>query len=204
MRKLPLLVLFISLASYAGIVEFSGYANLYGEYDKIDGDTLIDPTSEVRLNISPTISIAKMPITFDLQLSSLESEYRQALNKYRISIQPDKMLRDEVNVPSFVFAISNVEFGTCYPYFTPYTLYSVPISGGVVELNPGILHLEGSMGKLQRSVNWSDTTYTEYAYQRSLTAFNVGFGRKESSHLHFIYIHSTDDSTSVDPLFIPA
>lgn len=203
MRKVVTLVLFISLVSYAGIVEFSGSANLYGEYDKIEGDTLIDPSSQVRFTVSPTISIAKMPITFDLQLSSLESKYRQALNKYRISIQPEKMLSDEVKVPSFVLAISNVEFGTCYPYFTPFTLSAVPVAGGGVELNPGIFHLEGSMGKLQRSVDWSDTTYTDYAYARSLVAFNVGFGRKQSSHLHFIYIHSGDDSTSVDPLFIP-
>jgi hypothetical protein len=204
MRKAVLLILFLSFASYAGLVDFSGSASLYGEYDKIEGDTLIDPSSQVRFTVSPTISIAEMPITFDLQLSSLESKYRQALSKYSISIQPEKMLRDRVRVPSFVFAISNVEFGTCYPYFSPYTLSSVPVSGGVVELNPGFLHLEGTMGNLQRSVDWSDTTYTDYAYERNLYAFNVGLGRREYSHLHFIYMYSGDDSTSVDPLFVPA
>ena len=204
MRKITLLVLLISFVSYAGLVEFSGSANLYGEYDKIDGDTLIDPTSQVRFTVSPTISIAEMPITFDLQLSSMESKYRQALNKYRISIQPEKMARDKVRIPSFVFAISNVEFGTCYPYFSPYTLSSVPVYGGGIELNPWFLHLEGAMGTLQRSVDWSDTTYTDYAYERSLTAFNVGFGRKETSHFHFIFLHAVDDSNSVSPYFIPA
>jgi hypothetical protein len=204
MRKAVLIVLFLSFASYAGIVDFSGSANLYAEYDNIEGgDSLIEPSSQVRFTVSPTISIAEMPITFDFQLSSLESKYRQALNKYRISIQPEKMLRDKVNVPSFVFAISNVEFGTCYPYFSPYTLSSVPVSGGVVELNPGFLHLEGTMGNLQRSVDWSDTTYTDYAYERNLYAFNVGVGRRENSHFHFIYMYSGDDSTSVDPLFAP-
>jgi len=205
MRRVALLVLFLSFASYAGLVEFSGSANLYGEYDNIEGgDTLIDPTSQVRFTVSPTISIAEMPINFDLQLSSLESKYRQALNKYRISIQPEKMLRDRVNVPSFVFAISNVEFGTCYPYFSPYTLSSVPVSGGAIELNPGFLHLEGTMGNLQRSVDWSDTTYTDYAYERNLYAFNVGLGRKETSHFHFIFLHAGDDTSSVSPYFIPA
>ncbi len=205
MRKAVLLVLILSFASYAGIVEFSGSANLYGEYDKIDGgDTLIEPSSQVRFTVSPTISIATLPINFDFQLSSLESKYRQALNKYRISIQPEKMLRDKVNVPSFVFAISNVEFGTCYPHFSPYTLSSVPVSGGVVELNPGFLHLEGTMGNLQRSVDWSDTTYTDYAYERNLYAFNVGVGRNETSHFHFIFLYAGDDSSSVSAYFIPA
>jgi hypothetical protein len=204
MKRTALLVFLISFASYAGLVEFSGSTSLYGEYNKIEGDTLIDPSSQVRFTVSPTISIAEMPITFDLQLSSLESKYRQALNKYRISIQPEKMLRDRVNVPSFVFAISNVEFGTCYPYFSPYTVSSVPVSGGVIELNPSFLHLEGTMGNLQRSVDWSDTTYTDYAYERNLYAFNVGLGRREYSHLHFIYMYSGDDSTSMDPLFIPS
>ena len=204
MRKAVLIVFLISVASYADLVEFSGSASLYGEYNHIEGDTLMDPSSQVRFTLSPTISIAEMPINFNFYLNSLESQFLQALNKYRISIQPEKMLRDRVNVPSFVFAISNVEFGTCYPTFTTHTLSGVPVSGGVVELNPGFLHLEGTMGKLQRSVDWSDTTYTEYAYARSLTAFNIGFGRKESSHLHFIYMHSADDSNSVDPLFIPA
>jgi hypothetical protein len=204
MKRIMFLFFLISFASYADLVEFSGSASLYGEYNSIEGDTLIDPSSQVRFTVSPTISIAEMPINFNFYLNSLESEFRQALNKYRISIQPEKMLRDRVNVPSFVFAISNVEFGTCYPTFTTHTLSGVPVSGGVVELNPGFLHLEGTMGKLQRSVDWSDTTYTEYAYERNLTAFNIGLGRKESSHLHFIYMHSGDDSTSVDPLFIPA
>ncbi len=204
-KKTLILLFFISLVIYsASPVEFSGSASLYGEYDDINGDTLLESTSQVRLNVSPTISFYKMPLTFDLQLSSLESQYRQALNKYRISIQPEKMARDMINVPSIVLAISNVEFGTCYPYFSPYTLSGVPVSGGVVELNPGFLHLEGTMGKLQRSVNISDSAYTDYAYARKLAAFSVGFGRRESSHFHFIYMHSGDDTTSVDPYFVPA
>ena len=204
-RKIALALFFIFFVSYAvDLVDFSGSASLYGEYDYIDGDTTLDPTSQVRFSVSPTISIAEMPITFDFQLSTLESKYLQALNKYRISIQPEKMLRDKVNLPSFVFMISNVEFGTCYPYFSPYSLSGVPVSGGVVELNPGIFHLEGTRGQLQRSVDWSDTTYTEYAYRRDLTAFSLGFGKSEVSHLHFIFMHSTDDTNSVDPLLLPA
>lgn len=204
-KRITIFLFFLSFVIYsASPVEFSGSASIYAEYDDINGDTLIESTSQVRFNLSPTISFYKMPITFDLQLSSLESKYRQALNKYRISIQPEKMARDMVNVPSIVFAISNVEFGTCYPYFSPYTLSGVPLSGGVIELNPGFLHLEGTMGKLQRSVNISDSAYTDYAYARNLAALNVGFGKKESSHFHFIYMHAGDDTTSVDPLFVPA
>lgn len=204
MRKLAVVILLTAVASYAGIVEFSGSANLYGEYDVINGDTLIDPTSQVRFNVSPTISIASMPINFNLQLSSLESKFRQAINKYRINIQPEKMLREQVNVPSFVLAISNVEFGTCYPYFSPYTLSSVPIKGGVVELNPGFLHLEGTMGQMQRGVSGSDSTLTEYAYERNLYAFNVGVGRKENNHFHLIFLHAADDTNSVSPYFVSA
>jgi hypothetical protein len=204
MRKVALILFFTSLVFYAGIVDFSGSASLYAEYNDVNGDTLIDPTSQVRLNISPTISFYTMPITFDFSLNTMESKLRQALNKFHVSIQPDQMLRDKVpGVPSIVFAISNIEFGTCYPYFTPYTLSGVPVSGGVVELNPGIFHLEGTMGTLQRSVDWSDTTTTEYAYERSLTAFSVGFGKKDAPHLHFIYLQSVDDTASVAPALIP-
>jgi hypothetical protein len=204
MRKIALILIFVSFVSYAGVVDFSGSASVYAEYNDVNGDTLIDPTSQVRFNISPTISFYTMPITFDFSLNTMESKLRQALDKFHVSIRPEEMLREKVpGVPSIVFAISNVEFGTCYPYFTQYTLTGVPVSGGVVELNPGIFHLEGTMGKLQRSVNWSDTTYTEYAYERSLAAFSVGFGKKEAPHLHFIYLHSGDDSASVAPAFIP-
>jgi hypothetical protein len=204
MKKTLTILLFISFVSYAGIVDFSGSASIYAEYNDVNGDTLIDPTSQVRFNISPTISFYTMPITFDLSLNTMESKLRQALNKFHVSIQPEKMLREKVpHVPSIVFAISDVEFGTCYPYFSPYTLSGVPVSGGVVELNPGIFHLEGAMGSLQRSVDWSDTTYTEYAYARSLVAFSVGFGKKDAPHLHFIYMHSGDDTASVDPALLP-
>lgn len=202
MRKTILVFLFLPLFFYADVVEFSGSAGIYGEYHRLNGDTIVSSPSHLRFDFSPTVSIQGMPISFDFYLNSLESKVRQALNKYRISFQPEKLLRDKVPLPSFVFAVSNVEFGTCYPYFSPYTLSGVPVSGGAVELNPGIFHVEGTMGKLNRGVSGSDSTFA--MYERKLYAGSVGFGRKESSHLHFIFLYAGDDTASIPSYFIPS
>ncbi|MEO0293578.1 MAG: hypothetical protein ABIN61_05080 [candidate division WOR-3 bacterium] len=203
MKNRILILIFFSFPFYAELIKFSGYTTLYGEYNDINGDTLIEPTTQMRFFLNPTISIAEMPISFELCLSSLESKARQALNKYRISIQPEKLLKEKANLPSFIFSISNIEFGTCYPYFSSLTLSGIPLTGGVFELNPGIFHLEGAKGTIQRGVTGSDSTFTEYAYERSMFAFTLGLGRKENSHLHFIFLHGIDDTNSVSPYFIP-
>jgi hypothetical protein len=190
MKKIILLLSFV-LVLRAEFVNFSGSVNIYAGYDAINGDTLQESTSELRFNLNPTLTIYGMPLEFNLFLTSIESDLRQALNKYRIFLQPEKLLREMVHLPGFVFSISGVEIGTCYPYYSPFSLTGIPVTGGAVEVNPGPIYLAATAGRVQRGVVGSDTT--DAAYKRMLYAGRLGIGGKDDSHILFTFLYSGID-----------
>lgn len=201
MKRLFILVLLVPIFIYAEPIEFSGSASIYEEYNPIHGAPQGRPTSTLRFNLNPTLTIYGMPLSLNLFLSSEESNLRQALNKFRISLQPKDLMRDMVHLPSFIFSISNVEIGTCYPQYSPYILSGMPVTGGTVELNPWFLYFAFSGGRIQRGVAGSDTT--DPAYERKLYAGRFGIGKKDGTHLFFTYLYAGDDSTSIPPYTFP-
>ena len=201
MKRLLVLAILLPVFLFAEFVNFSGSVNIYAEYDAINGDTLQESTSELRFNLNPTLTIYGMPLEFDLFLTSIESDLRQALNKYRIFLQPEKLLREMVHLPGFVFSISGVEIGTCYPYYSPFSLTGIPVTGGAVEVNPGPIYLAATAGRVQRGVVGSDTT--DAAYERMLYAGRLGIGGKDDSHILFTFLYSGDDTTSIPPYTFP-
>lgn len=204
MKKIMIILMILPVllvVSYAEPIEFSGSASIYSEYNPIHGAAQERPTSTLRFNLNPTITIYGMPLSLNLFLSSEESNLRQALNKFSISIQPKDLMRDMVHLPSFIFSISEVEIGTCYPQYSPYTLSGTPVTGGTVELNPWFLYFSFAAGRIQRAVEGSDTTNPAYA--RKLYSGRFGIGKRDGTHLFFTYLYAGDDSTSIYPYTFP-
>jgi hypothetical protein len=186
---------------YAGPVQFSGSASAYSELYDMEGAVQLRPNSTLRFRVNPTLNIYGMPLSLDLFISSEESGIRQALNKFRIFLQPSRLLRDMVNAPGFVFSISGIEIGTCSPQFTPLTLGGTAVTGGAFEMNPWILYMAGAGGRIQRGVEASDSTVA--AYERTLYAGRFGFGKKQGTHLYFTFLYAGDDTTSINPYTLP-
>lgn len=186
---------------YAGPVQFSGSASAYSELYDMEGAVQLRPNSTLRFTVNPTLNIYGMPLSLNLFISSEESGIRQALNKWRIFLQPSRLLKDMVNAPGFVFSISGIEIGTCSPQFTPLTLTGIPVTGGAFEMNPWILYMAGAGGRIQRGVEASDSTVA--AYERTLYAGRFGFGKKKGTHLYFTFLHAGDDTSSINPYMLP-
>jgi hypothetical protein len=198
---IPLYFLLLSASTYAENIKFSGSGNIYTEYNTSHGVPQKYPESVLRFNLMPTLYIYKMPISLELFLSTEESNLRQPSNKFRIHIQPEELTRDMVHLPAFIFSISNVEIGTFYPRYSIYTLSGIPVTGWAAELNPSFLYTNLAVGRIQRAVQGSDTTYP--AYERKLFAGKFGIGKKDKTHLFFTYLHAGDDSTSISSFASP-
>lgn len=201
LTRLCMTVIFLLGCMYAGPVQFSGSASAYSELYDMEGAPQLRPNSTLRFTFNPTLSIYGMPLSLNLFVSSEESNIRQALNKWRIFLQPSRLLRDMVNAPGFVFSISGIEIGTCSPQFTPLTLSGIPVTGGAFEMNPWILYMAGAAGRVQRGVEASDSTVA--AYERTLYSARFGFGKKKGTHLYFTFLHAGDDTSSINPYVLP-
>ncbi len=186
---------------FGGPIEFSGNASIYTEYNPVTGAPQERPTSKLRFNLNPSLNIYGMPLSLNLLISSEESSLCQALNKFRIFLQPKNLAREMIHAPGFIFSIAGIEIGTCYPYYSPLTLSGIPVTGGAIEMNPWILYLAATAGRIQRGVEGSDTT--DAAYERRLYSGKFGIGKKEGSHVFFTILYAGDDTSSIPSYSLP-
>ncbi len=179
--------------------EFSGSAEIYAEYDTTL--TADSGNSIVRFSLNPTLKIYGMPLSLDILLSTEASELRQELNKFRLFLEPSKWLQNLTNLPPLFFSISGVEIGRCYPTYSEFTLQATPVTGGALQINPGIFYLATTGGWTQRAVAGSDSS--DVAYERMLYAGRLGIGKKEKSHLYFTGLYSYDNENSIESYRVP-
>lgn len=189
-------LLLLNLLLNAGPVQFSGSASLQGDAEFISGDTLKNPYSAVTLTVNPCLTIYGIPITTEILLSTMDSDIRQALNKFRIGIDPMSLLRQKLPVPGFMQYLPNINVGTFSPFYSPLTVSGVAVTGFGMEYQPWKVYLAGLGGRTQRGIEGSDTT--EPTYKRTLYAGKFGFGKKEASHFYFTLVYAQDDSNSIE------
>ncbi|MBM3315549.1 hypothetical protein FJY71_06900, partial [candidate division WOR-3 bacterium] len=190
-----LLVPLVLLSLGAGPVQFSGSVGLTGTAEFITGDTLQAPYSNLNFTLNPSLSIFGIPLSSDLLLSSMESSLRQALNKFRIGIDPVSMLRSRLDAPKFLQYLPRLDVGTFSPSYSALTLSGASVSGVGIEYQPWKFYLAGAAGRSQRAVEGTDST--DAAYARQLYAGKFGFGKKEATHYYVTFVHAKDDPNSV-------
>ncbi|MEO0079742.1 MAG: hypothetical protein ABIK44_03595 [candidate division WOR-3 bacterium] len=193
---LPVLLSLVTALGLAGPLQFSGSASLQGNAEFISGDALREPYSNLTLNINPSLTVFGIPITTDILLSTMESDVRQALNKFRIGLDPLSLLRQRLPVPGFMQYLPKVDFGTFSPSYSALTLSGATVTGLGIEYQPWKLYIAGAGGRTQRAIEGSDTT--EPAYWRQLYAARVGFGKKEATHYYLTILSVRDDSNSIE------
>ncbi|MEO0005429.1 MAG: hypothetical protein ABIK49_05465 [candidate division WOR-3 bacterium] len=112
-------LLFLNVLVSAPPMQFSGSASLQGDAEFISGDTLKTPYSALTLTVSPCLTVYGIPITTEILLSTMESDVRQALNKFRIGLDPMSLLRQKLPVPGFMQYLPKVDVGTFSPFYSP-------------------------------------------------------------------------------------
>ncbi len=196
MKRLGSICLFLLLAVVtAGPIEFSGSASIYADKSFVSGDTLVSPVSDLTFSINPTVSLWGMPLSLDILLSSMESDLRQQLDKFRFFLNPSEWVSGMMNLPGFVFSIKGIEIGACQPSYSSFTLSGTPVTGGAVELNPWKVYLAATAGRTQRGIEASDST--DAAYSRMLYAGKFGYGDKEATHFYMTLLYAADDPNSI-------
>ncbi len=188
-------IILLNVLITAGPVQLSGSAGLHGDAEFITGDSLRAPYSALTLTVNPCLTVFGIPITTDLLFSTMESDLRQALNKFRIGLDPIALIKRRLPIPGFVQYLPKIDIGTFSPSYSPLTLSGVPVTGFGLEYQVWKIYLAGAGGRTQRQIEGSDTT--EPAYKRLLYATKFGFGKMEASHCYLTLLYAQDDSNSV-------
>ena len=196
-----ILILFLAFPLYSGVVNFSGSTSLYTEYYNTQGAEDEDKWT-TRLDLRPTLTIYKIPLSLNLYISTEETNLRQALNKFKLLLKPKELAGELANYPGFVFSISGIQAGHCYSDYSQYTLSGIPVTGGAIEFNPGLFYIATTIGRSQRAVEASDST--DAAYKRMLYSGKIGIGKKAGSEGVFLtFLYSKDDPGSIEPYYEP-
>ncbi len=179
----------------AGPIQFSGSVSLQGNAEFITPETLRTPYSNLTFMLSPCLTVFGVPISTDILLSTMDNDLRQALNKFRIGLDPMSLIRQKLPVPGFMKFLPKIDFGTFSPFYSPLTLSGVAVTGFGIEYQPWKVYLAGAGGRIQRAIEGSDTT--EPVYKRLLYATKFGFGKSEASHYYLTLLYAHDDSNSL-------
>jgi hypothetical protein len=180
---------------FAEPVEFSGLVGTSSDQNWTLYDSSQRNSSEFRLNLNPTMKIYDVPLSFDLLLSTDENLTMQALNKFKVTIKPQKVIGTIINNPNFGLTIPEINAGNFNPNYSNLVLANTPVNGFSVEIKPWITRLAFTTGRTQRPVESSDTSYP--AYSRMLYAGSIGFGEKKGSYFDLTILHSMDDPNSI-------
>ncbi|MGQ9707708.1 MAG: hypothetical protein ACUVUR_02395 [bacterium] len=179
-----------------GPVQFSGSASLQWGAEFVSGDTLRTPYSNLTFAVNPSLTVFGIPITSDILLSTMESDLRQALNKFRIGLDPMSPIRQYLPMPGFIQYLPKIDVGTFSPDYSTLTLSGASVTGFGVEYQPWKVYLAGTGGRTQRAIEGTDTI--EPAYKRLLYATKFGLGKNEASHYYITLLYVHDDSNSVN------
>ena len=98
----------------------------------------------------------------------------------------------------FFYNFPRFGIGVNYPYYSPYTISGIPVNGVDIIFNPGKFYLATTIGKAQRDVPETfadDSTYI--AYNRSIYAGRIGYGRMGEGHAILTLMHASDDENAV-------
>ncbi len=190
-----LLSVIFSTFVFAEPVEFSGMVGTSSDQDWTFFDSTQRNSSEFRLNLNPTMKIYDVPLSFDLLLSTDENLTMQALNKFKVTIKPKKIIGTIINNPDFGLTVPELNVGNFNPNYSNLVLANTPVNGFSIELKPWFTRLGFTTGRTQRPVEGSDTSYPTYS--RMLYAGSIGFGEKKGTYFDLTILHSMDDQNSI-------
>ncbi len=212
MERLIYFILLISAIALGQTTTFTGNAELYFEYDstEYETDTLIGtsggyqpyrpPTTTARISVNPTLRVYNMPMSANLVFSTDESETRQRLNMFSISLNP--YLADEsVLIPQYIRWITRFDIGTVSSYYSKFTLNGKSLLGGAMGMKIGDFAFDATGGQYHRAVEGSDSTRA--AYKRTLYAGRFGHSDILGGRLMFQVLHGRDDENSIENNFAP-
>jgi len=169
-----------SNSNSSSVFKYSGQIGLYGELYSISGKESRRPTATGRVFFRPTITLFNnFNINFDVLLSTDGSYARQQIN--RISLHPE-------------WGWGKAHIGDFSHQFSNFTLNGETITGGGLELYPGIFRFEIVGGRTKRKV---ENGLYNSTYARYLAGVKLGIGKEGGSFFNINVIKAKDDISSL-------
>ena len=163
-------------------------ATVSGSVRSGGGEARYDPSAwTLSGSMTPTVYTVQLPFSF--LLSSYDRSITQPFNQFGMS-------------PSYKSLRGH--FGYRSMSMSRYTLQGITFLGAGLEFNPGLIEVQGMVGRLQRAVE-EDTTRLAVApaYERWGQAVKVAFG-DEVTRFEASWFHAKDDTASLRRPFLKA
>jgi len=97
----------------------------------------------------------------------------------------------------YLMYLKTIQFGTIIKRNSDFTLNYVPLNGVGIELFPKNIYVSFLYGQILRPVFSNEIA--QVAYKRKYIGGSVGYGSKESNHVHLTINHSKDNPNSLLP-----
>ncbi len=164
----------------ASAFKISGQIGIYGELYNISGKENRRPAKTGRVFFRPTITLFNnFNINFDVLLSTEGNYTRQSIN--RISMHPE-------------WSWGRAHIGDFSQQFSNFTLNGETITGGGLELFPGIFRFEIVGGRTRRKI---DNGLYNSEFARYLAGIKLGVGKTGGSFFYINVIKAKDDISSL-------
>ena len=98
----------------------------------------------------------------------------------------------------FFYNFPRFGIGVNYPHYSPYTISGIPVNGVDIIFNPGKFYVAATVGEAQRDVPETFATDSTFiAYNRSIYAGRIGYGRTGEGHALLTIMHASDDENAI-------
>ncbi len=162
---------------------FSGSLSLTSEAYAVNGIDARRPPGMGLVQFNSSFSLFGIRSGINLLYSTDDNRLRQNMNQFNFQASWRWM---------------TVSAGMVNPRFTKYSLFGVPVTGGLIEMNPGWFSLTLTGGRTKRKVEFSDEPgFREPAFERWLYATRIGFGNQGGTQFAISGVYAYDSAGSI-------
>ncbi len=195
--KLPILLLLISTIG-KGPFKTSGYFEVKYVVDTLFDSSKTTPVRTFRLNFSPQFYIYGMPVSFHFTIGSAKERLKEWLNQFAMKFSPQRLIPAIPGIPNFLLSFPGITIGDAFPVFSPFTISGIRVRGLTIKYTPGIFYFSYTGGAISPAYR---TDSLNAQYKRAIRGISVGIGKKSATHFHLTFMHSWDDTLSINPPF---
>lgn len=194
-------------------VQFHGSNTLFGQYSNMQGIGQEIPPAFFRNDMQMTLSVYGIPVSASFFITSMQRDYRQSINNFKINFDPQAMAKNlakafAINkakglaneklpwVMRFMANFRTLEIGKCRPNYSKLTLKGIAVSGVNIEFTPGKLYMAFSTGKTLRSIE-PTVSLVKPVYEQKILFGKLGFGKKQGTHFYLTYMQVEDVASSL-------
>ncbi|MEM6646996.1 MAG: hypothetical protein AAF730_12170 [Bacteroidota bacterium] len=159
-----------------GPIQVSGGIGFEGQAYASDGIAGRRAPASMRTYANANVSLYGLTTGLNLSFDTDQSRLRRNVNRLQLDTR---------------WAQGRVAAGDVSPRLSRYSLSGTIVRGGLVEYNPGTLHLTVTGGQPRRSTTLANTL-TDQQDERWLVGTRFGWGKPRETHFHLIGVYVRD------------